>query len=297
MAMRICGSIVMAGVLSVGVVAERGQGEVIRVHSCAPGWIEIGTGDNRWCLADPTWTTPGGGGLGGGGEDGPGGGGGGGGGGSDSEPVPTDGWDDVEWDEVVRKWRCGQCKVSGNKCVNQARLAETTCTARSKAQAEWRCDKPRERDGETTVTIWGCSIDDLLQGNCAAAEAPWNERQRWNYGCGYEDADTEFRSDGEGNSHPERYRCYGAGIRNCAKSWESSHPGGSTQRVDHGTFSAMFEGFGATASTTVTANFELTAQTGYLAACAAMGTALSNACTTKETSCYTEYSCTEADLP
>jgi hypothetical protein len=274
--MQIFGSIIVAGVLSVGLVPERVRGEVIQVYGCAPGWIELGTGEDMICVADPSWTGPGGGEW-VGGEDG---GGGAGAGGDASEPVPTGTVAEEVWEEVKRVARCHQCKNNSNKCVEQAMLAQTACTRNSRSMAEWRCSisERKYRDGQDTVTAWGCSIDILGQGLCPAAEAPWNQPHRWNWEC-------------------RGTKCTGPGVYHCEQSWAQSHPEGSTQVVDTGTLSATFAGVGGSASQMITATFNLTAQTGYLAGCAAAATSLANGCTSKETECYAANSCTAADFP
>ena len=58
-------------------LAEQQQAEIIEVHGCRPGFLEVGEGDNWTCILDPWWGR----GAGGGGEGGESGGGGGGGGG------------------------------------------------------------------------------------------------------------------------------------------------------------------------------------------------------------------------
>ena len=63
------------------------QAEIIDVHGCSPGYLELGEGENTTCIGDPQFT---GGGAGdpGGGPSGPTGLGGPGGGGGGPGPIP-----------------------------------------------------------------------------------------------------------------------------------------------------------------------------------------------------------------
>jgi hypothetical protein len=67
-------------------LAEQQQAEMIEVHGCRPGFLEVGEGDNWTCILDPWWGRGGGGGGGGGGGERGGGGGGGDGGGPGPKP-------------------------------------------------------------------------------------------------------------------------------------------------------------------------------------------------------------------
>ena len=263
----------MAGVLSVGLIPERGEGmdEVIEVNGCAPGWILLESGDNWWCVADPSWSTPPG-----GGDPGEDGGGGGGGGGS-SEPEQQNGWDDDLWEEMKRRWRCSMCTNNAQKCIKQAMQAENLCRNNARMMADWRCD-PAARHGDT-LTPWGCTLHMHDGGMCPGVPSPWGDSDNewwWDYEC-------EKQGGGRG-----ALVCEGRALATCSQAWAVSHPGGSTQVIDSGTFTANFQGVGAAASKTVTATYNLTPATGFIAACAAVGNHLASGCTTEQNACYTD---------
>jgi hypothetical protein len=65
--------------------------------------------------------------------------------------------------------------------------------------------------------------------------------------------------------------------------------------IDTGTLSTTFDGFGGTASKTIAATFNVAPRRGYLAACEAAGTVLSNGCTAEQQACYARYTCTETE--
>lgn len=282
--MRIYGSIIMAGVLGVALVPDRVRGEeVIEVHSCAPGWIEMGTGMSRFCVLDPALTTPKDGGWSGVGEDGDPGGGGG------AEPAGGDPWaGKLDKDEMRRRLNCSKCQISANKCIAQAQQAETTCVKNSQAQAKWRCDYGRRQyDGLPTATVWGCSIDDHLRGRCTGVEGWWVRKENWAFEC------TPVKS--PPITRKPRYECSGPGITNCEASWALSHPGGSTQASHKAVFSVSFDGFSGSAGSTITATYELSPSTGYVQACGIMGNQLVSGCTRAQTACYDKFACT--DMP
>jgi hypothetical protein len=274
--MRIYGSIILAGVLSVGLVSERGQSEeIIEVNGCAPGWILMGSGTNWWCMADPSHTTPPPSGGGDDGEDsgeGRGGGRGGGGGGGDTEPVPQDSWDRETIAEAKRRWRCGQCKVSFGKCEEQWKAAENRCVMSAKAQAQWRCDIIGRKG--STVTSWGCSITQHRDEFCTGVEAPWDSKFRWLYFC-------------------DDTKCEGPGVHFCQESWAASRPGGSTQVVDTGMFTVNFQSVAGSFGKTTTSTYNLSPSLGYLQACATMGNVLFASCGTQRDACYESYSCVD----
>jgi hypothetical protein len=114
-------------------LAEQQQAEIIEVHACQPGYIEVGDGRDLVCI-DP-WDRGGGGGGGLGGGGGPAGPVGGereptgGGGGADPNPIPTPRGCTVEADHE----RCYACcdwnvdKVWGERCRRLPRRERRTC--------------------------------------------------------------------------------------------------------------------------------------------------------------------------
>jgi hypothetical protein len=248
-------------------------------------------GDDWWCVAD--WPDSGGGGGGGGGGTGGSGAdelGGGATGGGDSGPVRQNGWDDETWQEAKRRWKCGLCKKSAAKCASQAHTKENRCLQDAKAQALWRCNVLERRKQEVpTVTAFGCSIDHHARGLCTVSERPWNDPSIWSYEC--RSVSTDFR-----DRTKTEYKCIGDGVYNCEQSWALSHPGGSAQTVDSGTLSALFEGFGGTASKTVTANYTLSPMQGYIKSCTDAGDALARACNEQRDACYEQYKCGQGDM-
>ena len=97
---------------------KRAAAETIEVHGCDPGKILLENGDNWTCIDDPS---------GGGGPGGGGGGGGGNDGGGGGTSNPLDGWNPIDVNEQIRKWRCAQCKTTAQTCGAQAELAEDAC--------------------------------------------------------------------------------------------------------------------------------------------------------------------------
>jgi hypothetical protein len=242
--------------------------EVIEVFSCNPGFLELGEGENMVCIPDPSWAQGGGDAPGGPHEEPYGGGGGGG----RPRPRRPNG-------EAARKARCRQCKSSGQKCLDQAKLAERTCSGNARTMAESRCEISGRQEVSATVTAWGCSISDLVTKNCPQAEPPWNDPTRWGYDC---------------MNPPDP--CTGRGISNCLTSWRQSHRQGSEEITTSGQLSATFEGFGAEGSQTFTDTYTWNGRTGYARVCATVGQNLSHKCTARQNSCYIQNRCTAADL-
>lgn len=108
--------------------------ETIVVHSCSPGFLEVGEGDNATCIEDPSWGWGGGGGgfggeerVPGGGpaEGGPGGCSSGAGGGCGGDPPPA------------RPWKCNaSCNVvqddPGARCPDRV-TGQGTATSQDAA--------------------------------------------------------------------------------------------------------------------------------------------------------------------
>jgi hypothetical protein len=266
--MRIFGSIVSVGVLSVGLVAGVVTAEeVIEVNGCAPGWILMGSGTNWWCVADSSTTTP----PGGGGDPGEDGGGDGGGGGGSGGAEPMD-WGDLDREaiaEAKKKWRCDQCKNGWDKCKEKAFGMETRCKNEANAQAKWRCNIVER---EQTTTAFGCTIQQHRKEICTGTPYPWNDPDRWIV-------------------HDAGEILWSPGVFFCEESWAVSHPGGSSQIVDTANFSITFDGLGGGYSRTVNATYNLTPTLGYLAACMQMGIQLQAGCTAARDACYTQYGC------
>lgn len=259
--------------------------EIIEVHGCGVGLDLIENGEAFHCIRHGGNDHSGGwGDHGGGGHDNNNGAAGGGGDGSGSA-VPEEGGPPLKpWAEYVRLTNCHSCKNSATACLEEASLAESTCTANGQAHAEKRCDfeSKYQNNHDGTVAAWGCSITDLRLGHCTEAEGWWGDTSNWEINCD--------------RSKPSGSQCSGAGIDNCASSWALSHPGGSTTAVEAYGISATFKGFGGTASKTFTTQFTLNALTGFNKACSDVGTALEAGCTSAQLACYSEYSCTEADF-
>jgi hypothetical protein len=244
------------------------------VRGCRPGSTMETAGDDWWCVMNEPTNPGGGGGGGGGGDRGSGELGGGPTGGGSADPQ----WDKPDLEEAKKRWRCSQCKVNGERCVKRTRKVEERCVARGADAAKWRCDmSSRQPLGMPTITPWGCSIRMHHRGECQGVDAPWDKPKQWYWEC----------EGGGGKEHT----CKGSGIGVCEQSWAFSHPSGSKQVTDKASMSVMFDGIGPSAEKTVSATYEVTGSTGYVAACAAMNTLLEQGCAEKTEECLAEFKC------
>ena len=257
------------------------SGEIIEVHACRVGTIEVGQGDDWRCVPVNT-----------GGDshdlDPPGvprddSGDGGGATPLDTRPRPSREGIAEARAAAKRKLKCQACKRASTQCLAQAVLARDTCFSNASAMAATSCaigGNPAD-----ALTSWGIPLTDLAGGR-RTGEDYWDNRD-WSWQCGHKtpkDVDLQ------------RYACWGPGLDNCVGSWAANHP---LQTDTHsGSASATFgdKGLGATGSTSVSTTYTWGGRNGYNSVCETVGRQLSWGCTGRQNACYDASGCTAGDL-
>jgi hypothetical protein len=159
-------------------------------------------------------------------------------------------------------------------------LAGDTCAANAATMASAFCHAD-VGDPSGGITAWGCTVADLLKGNCPQAESPWQNKGYWDYSCGK-----------IGGS----YICSGHGVTNCLDSWRLSHPNGTTTGTGTDKFSVTFKGVGGEGSQTFTEQATWNGRTGYGSVCTTLASNLSHKCTGQQNQCQAADHCTAEDL-